>query len=285
MSENGITFEIISENSTQLVTGESKVDPILLPEEIPAWLTERFVQDILRQHYRDQSLKVKSLAVKQCGGKGDSYASLMFRVGTFFTNRKHPENVQFASYIVKTLPVLEIAVEKLGSDNYNVQNKEMEIYQQLLPEFRQVLESINEDPNIFPGVVAVDTKLDVIMLEDLAEQQFVMADRLKGLDRNHLQLALTKLARMHAASVIIHDKNPKAFAHLDTGFFTRKTDVFHVMFESLCDAMMEEVATWEGYEYYAQKLKKVRRNLIANAQRSFDCDDGDFHVLNHGDLW
>ena len=57
------------------------------------------------------------------------------------------------------------------------------------------------------------------------------------------------------------------------------------MFETLCEAFIEEVVTWEGFEYYARKLEQVRKNLIKNALRAFDCDDGDLHVLNHGDLW
>lgn len=125
----------------------------------------------------------------------------------------------------------------------------------------------------------------MIVLEDLAEKKFVMADRLKSLDLDHILMALRKLARMHATSAMILEKDPTAFAHLDTGFFTRKTDVFHVMFETICEALVEEVETWDGYEYYAKKLKKVRHSLIPNAQRSFDCDDGDFHVFTHGDLW
>lgn len=186
---------------------------------------------------------------------------------------------------MKTLPDQDLALEKLGTDNYNVQDKEMEMYQKLLPEFKKVLDSINEDSNIFPTVVAVDKALDVIVLEDLMEKKFVMADRLEGLNFEHITLTLRKLARMHAASIIIHQKNPNAFANFNTGLFTRKTDAFHVMFESLCDVLIEEVSTWDGYEYYAEKLKNVRKNLIENAQRAFDCDDGDLHVLNHGDLW
>lgn len=258
-------------------------ESFLSADEIPIWLNEGFIQNILQKFYRDDDLKVKCLRIKQCGGKGDSYASMMFRVGSCFIDGKKKEH--FRTYIVKTLPELDIALEKLGSSNYNVQNKEMEIYQRILPEFKKILESINEDADIFPAVLAVDKAVDVIVLEDLAEKQFVMANRLTGLDMNHTSMALRKLARMHSASVMLQEKDPTVFAHLDTGFFTRKTDFFHVMFETLCDAFISEVSSWDGYEYYARKLLKVRKNLIKNAQRAFDCDEGDFHVLLHGDLW
>ena len=111
-----------------------------------------------------------------------------------------------------------------------------------------------------------------------------MADRFEGLDLDHILLSLKKLARMHAASIIIHEKDPKAFKQFDTGFFTRKTDVFDVVFESLCDALIQEIPQWKGYEHYEEKLKNVRKNLVKNARRAFDCDEGDLHVLTHGNL-
>lgn len=282
------TFELNSEiinQGAQSQEIQGTDEGLLNEDEIPDWLNNTFIQNILQKFYHDENLTVKYLKIKQCGGKGDSYASTMFRIGTYFCDGKNRQTVQFRTLITKTLPQLDLALDKLGADNYNVQSKEMEMYQKVLPKFKIILESINEDADIFPGVVTVDKALDVIVLEDLAEKQFVMADRLKGLDLDHILLSLRKLARMHAASVIAHENDPNLFAHIDTGFFTRKTDVFHVMFESLCDAMIEEVSTWAGYEHYAKKLVKVRKSLIANAQRAFDCDDGDFHVLTHGDLW
>lgn len=258
------------------------INDVLGPEEVPSWLCESYINNVLQKYYGDRSLKVKSLQVKQCGGKGESYASVMYRIAACITDGS---NVKTQSYIVKTLPVQQIAVEKLGSNSYNVQNKEMRVYESILPEFKAILASVNENPEIFPALVSVDRKLEVIVMEDLAEKNFTIADRTKGLGLEHILLALRKLAQMHAASVILQQKNPNVFENIDTGFFTRKTDSFHVMFETLCDGMIEEVATWEGYEYYSEKLVNVRKNLIKNAQRAFDNDDGDFKVLNHGDLW
>jgi Ecdysteroid kinase-like family len=282
-------FEISSEMINQHLTPpaaliEAKVE-LLSADEIPIWLNDLYVQNILQKFHCNDNLKVKNLQIQQCGGKGDSYASVMYRVGANYFDLKAPEKAVKKSLIVKTLPEHEMALEKLGSSNYNVQDKEMEMYQKFLPQFKDVLDTINEDSKIFPGMMAVDKKLDVIVLEDLAEQKFVMADRLKGLDLNHIQMTLRKLARMHAASAVIYQRNPEAFAHLDTGFFTRKTDVFHVMFESLCDGFIEEISTWKDFDYYTKKVVNVRKTLVKNAQNAFDCEDGDFLVLNHGDLW
>lgn len=287
MSEAGLSFELSGEVIERQLPSDLEChdDSLLSPDEIPDWLSEAFIENILRRHFKRESLKVNCLRIQPCGGKGESYASIMYRVGTYFSVSGSPKAVQFRSYIVKTLPQHEMALEKLGSDNYNVQNNEMEMYDKVLPEFKRLLASIGEDAEIFPGAIAVVKALDVIVMEDLLERKFEMPDRTKGLDSNHILMALRQLARMHAASAVLYEENPKAVSQFDSGFFTRRTDCFHVMFETLCDAMIEEVSTWEGYEYYAQKLPQVRKNLIENARRAFDCDEGDFHVLNHGDIW
>lgn len=61
--------------------------------------------------------------------------------------------------------------------------------------------------------------------------------------------------------------------------FNRKTDALQIFFYSNFEALCDLVSTMDGYEYYAQKLKKVLPNLCENAMRAFDCDDGDFHAL------
>lgn len=273
---------------TQIIPNDSENlqdDSTLNSEEIPAWLSEIYFQNILQQEHCDNSVKVNYLKVQQCGGEGESYVGKMFRVGAYYTAEKSSETVQFKSFIVKTMSDHKIAAESLGKDNYNVQFKEMEMYQRIAPEMRRVLESINEDADIIPLAAAVDYEHEVFVLEDLVEKNFVMADRLKGLDMSHLLMALRKLARMHAASVILHENDSSIFKNHDKGIFSRKTDVFNVMFDSLCELFVDEVATWEGYEYYAEKLLKVKPKMIENAHKCFDCDDGDFRVLTHGDIW
>lgn len=284
MSEAGITLEISSEVINHEILSGIKVDDLLSKDEIPVWLNEEYFENLLNTCFQKSDLRVKALIIKRCGGQGENYASKMYRVGTFLHEDSKKET-QLQSFIVKTLPENDLALEKLGSDNFNVQNKEMEIYETILPELEHILNSIGENDTIFPKIVAVDRNVDAIILEDLQEKNFVMADRAQGLDLNHILLALRKLAKMHAASLVMHERNPKAFNNMTTGFFTRKTSAFHVMFQSLLEAMTEEVNQWPGYEHYAKKLYTLQKTMIKSATRAFDCDDGDLHVLTHGDLW
>ncbi|CAO1438719.1 unnamed protein product [Diamesa tonsa] len=277
--------ELSSQNKVLEDAKVLKVDDLLEPHEIPSWLTDQYMEKVLQKSRQDPALKVKRIVVQQCGGKGDSYASTMYRVATFYNCIDHPETTHFGSYIIKTLPTHEMAKEKLGTGHYNVQQKEMEMYQQILPEYERILTSIAEDGNIFPKAISIDHVHEVIVLEDLMEKKFIMNDRTKGLDLKHSQIALKKLASMHACSIMMLEKNPKVFENFDTGMFNRKTSAFHIFFQSNLEAVVNEVEQWPGQEYYARKLRNLLKTMLDNAITTFDCDDGDLHVLTHGDLW
>jgi hypothetical protein len=263
----------------------SSVNDIVSQENVPVWLNKDFLTKYMQKYFGGSSnFCITRMIVKSLGGNGDSFASLMFRVILDYSIGN--KETKTLSVVVKTLPLIEIALERLGSKNYNVQNKEMEMYFKIIPRMKELLKDAGENTDFVPECYGIDTKHSVMLLEDLALSKFVMACRVKRLDLEHTLLGLRLLARMHAASAYMIDENKETFKLFKHGFFSRGIDgSFDILFESICDAFVDEVSTWDGYEYYAKKLPSVRRNLIEYAQRSFDCDDEDFLVLNHGDLW
>lgn len=281
MSKANNSIEVANEfSSKNLSTTDNS---LFSTNKISTWMSEDYFQSILKKQIGNETTKVKSIRVETCSGKGKGNDGLMFRVGVNFHNVNDCDKKQFRSFIVKTMP--KNAIISFGKNEYNVHGKEMEFYQQIEIEFRKILKSINEDGNIFSQAANVDNTLEVIVLEDLMEKDFVMIDHFKGLDKDHIKMVLRKLARMHAASVVLHEKNPIAFKNFDMGMYTRKTDIFYPLTELLYENFVNEVASWEGYEYYAEKLRKASPHVIENALKCFDCEDGDFHVLTHGDLW
>lgn len=253
--------------------------------EAPSFLKEKYFEAILQQFNGDDSLKVHSISIGPCGAIGDAFASTMYRVKICATQAKH-EKTRRGSYIVKMLPTLQLARDKLaGIGGYDVHEKEMDIFQNIFPRFSKILRSLAKDKNVFPKAIAVDRVRGVIVLEDLADKKFIMADRKVGLDENHLKLALEKLAALHAASMVLIEQKPKLFVKYDVGMFSRKTSAFHDFFCSNMDALTSEVSSWEGFETYAKKLERMKRNLLENSYKVFDNKEGELQVLIHGDLW
>lgn len=250
----------------------------------PDFLTSSYFESILRKFIGDDCLKVHSVVVKPFGGVGDAFASTMYRVKVCATQTENGK-IRRGSYIVKMLPTLQLARDKLGAGDYNVHEKEMDIFQNIFPRFSRFLKPIGEEKNVFPKAIAVDKVKETLILEDLADKKFIMADRKVGLDENHLKLALQKLAAFHAASMIFMEQKPKLFAKYDVGMFSEKTSAFHDFFLSNMDALTEEVSSWEGFESYSKKLKRLKKSLLSNAARVFDNKEGGMKVLIHGDLW
>lgn len=111
----------------------------------------------------------------------------------------------------------EMALEKLGKDNFDVQHKEMDMYYRILPELKNLLQSIGENSNIFPSTISIDEANDIIIMEDLLEKKYVMPNRVERLDLVHVKMALKKLALLHASSIVMHARNPQVFDNFNTG--------------------------------------------------------------------
>ena len=174
---------------------------------------------------------------------------------------------------------------------YELCDHEMQMYRDILPEFKKMINQNNNNnksksSRIFPDTVYVDYNNNVIILEDLVELGFVMADRSDGLDLIHAKMVLVNLAKFHAASMVANEKQPNIFKNFNTGMFNRKTSGLSPFHLNNLDACANQIAEWGGnYKYYADKLRNMKGTLIENAIKVFDTNEGDLVALLHGDLW
>ena len=89
---------VINEVHEQIAHSEcASLSPNLDDLEVPDWLTESFIQDILQKQHKDASIEINSMNVQECGGKGENYTSDMFRVGVNF--RSKDVSLQFDSIV------------------------------------------------------------------------------------------------------------------------------------------------------------------------------------------
>lgn len=254
---------------------------ILSESLVPDFVTVKYIEKLLQKNHSDPTVKVVKLKIEPTDG---AFSSSMFKAEVFYKNSVSQEEIR-TSLFLKMLHNLEIAAKLLGPGNYNVHQKELEIFDKIFPEFEKILKCVDEDKNIFPTSVAVDREREVLILKDLAEKNFVMSDRPIGCDLEHTKWSLKKLARLHAASMVLMESQPDAFANFDVGMFSRKVSAFRDKFGTSMDALIAEVSTWYDYEYYAEKLEKLKLNMYEISCRSFDNEHGDLKVLIHGDFW
>lgn len=248
---------------------------------LPVYLDKSYFEEILRQHLKNTSVKVKNFTVETCGAK-DGFLSTLLRFNVkFFVNSRE----KIKSFVVKRETTSKLVLEKVGINGFNVHNREMDFFEVIAPQLLKVLKQIGDtNSDVLVKTVVVDRKREVIVFEDLKARGYIMADKSKGLDEEKIKLSLESLAKFHAASLVIYRKHPKVFDLFDIGMFNRKIDAFHDAFLSIFELVVDEIGKWQGFEDYARKLEKLEPSLIEKATQCFDVKPGDFCVLNHGDL-
>lgn len=250
-------------------------------DEFP-WLTPKYIENVLKTHLNDSTLQIKSMRVEPATAKGDSYAGIMLR--SYISYRvKGSTSVIDTSLVLKTQIWNELTEKTLKV--YDIHNKEMTIYEQILSKIRHLLLSIGEPADIFPIAVYVDRDNDVIIFEDLLLNGYQMKNRVQGLDKQHSLMALSKLAIIQAASAVLYEMDNRIYSTLKSGMFTRLTDCFHTFFHTYWSSCVNEVCQWEGFEHYGEKMHRMLDDVVENACKTYDLEDGDLHTLTHGDLW
>ncbi|XP_030374813.1 uncharacterized protein LOC115624326 [Scaptodrosophila lebanonensis] len=248
----------------------------------PEWFTECYLQNSLRKFYKDEKLKITSVHVRPALGRGENYGGVLSRVKADFI--KSDGSNQRGHYIVKTSFESDEFARKT-MEPYDIFNREMCIYEQILPKLKNLLLEIGDNEQIFADTMAVDYERSALIFEDLNVRNFVMPDRLVGLDMDAARLVLRKLAKMHATTAVLNEREDGALESYDKGMFNRHTDNYAPFFLGMIEACSNRVAQWPGYEDYAKKLAALVPIYMELGKRVFDVTEGHINVLCHGDLW
>jgi hypothetical protein len=125
-----------------------------------------------------------------------------------------------------------------------------------------------------------------LVLDDLREQGFRMADRRVGLDMQHCLIVMKALAQSHAASVFLHLKDPEIFKPFSKIFYCeRQRTATEMIFQSTLKGLAKEVEMWPLFkDRFACKLHKVADKAVDFLFKVTERNDDDFNVFVHGDL-
>ncbi|KAH8283953.1 hypothetical protein KR054_005627 [Drosophila jambulina] len=250
----------------------------------PVWLDESYLEPLLRDFKKDPGLKITDLEIKPATAKGDNYASVMTRVKVLFL-RSSSKTPEIEYYIVKTTYENDPFASAIFS-KYQVSTTEMLMYEKVLPQLSALIGETRQPEKLFATTLHVDYEHEATIFEDLAVSNHVVADRLIGLDLEHTRMSLRKLAKMHAAAAVLNERKPGILTKFDHGIFNRYTDGFAPFFENLCDVAADFAATCpELGDYYARKLREIRKRVMEDSTRVYDPQPGQFNTLVHGDYW
>ncbi|XP_068156050.1 uncharacterized protein [Drosophila tropicalis] len=250
----------------------------------PEWLTHEYVEHALRTHYKDNLLQIVKFELNPALGPGENYGGVLTRARATFTLSQEPEKEVLKNMIVKTSIDDDELTQELMAP-YDIYNREMNIYEEVLPKLNDLLHEIGDFDQLFPTAIYVDRERMAIIFEDLAVAGYVMADRIRRLNAEHVHLILRKLAKMHATSAVLNERQKGCLEGYDRGFFNRYTNAYSGYFVGGLLAAARWMRQTESMSQYADKLFELAPHYMDIGRECFAPTPGHVNVLAHGDVW
>ncbi|XP_037817356.1 uncharacterized protein LOC119607487 [Lucilia sericata] len=253
---------------------------------IPEWLTKNYIQNVLHVYHKDLTIQIEKFNIKSAFGKGENYGGYLTKIHVVYTSNNGEEQKE-NHFMCKTSYDDEDELAREKMESYDFFNREMLLYEQILPKLNDLLNEIDDTDRIFPTVFHVDYNKQVLIFEDLTVQGFVMADRLQRLDMDHIKLVLRKLSKMHATSAVFNERSSGCLEKYDRGFFNKYTDSYKSFFVNslmACAHYLQQLDD-EDSRKYAEKMFKMKPYYMDIGKRCFEPNNGHINVLAHGDIW
>ncbi|XP_069690887.1 uncharacterized protein [Periplaneta americana] len=255
------------------------------------WLDKIFLESILRTKEDDNSLTVITSEVKCATASGDNYMSELYRAHLEVRSQKRTEkkNVSLIIKCTPSRPSIGKLISKLG-----VFEREEQMYRVVLPDMLLLLNKAslqNYQPFSAECLYSIITPTScVVILEDLKHQGFTMAERISGLNLSQSLFVIRTLARFHAASVAVYQKNPHYFSIFKNRVGSDTEELREVWmddyFKGVLKSLADEVEAWfENGENYPQRLRHLADNIKGKLYDVTKREEEEFNVLTHGDMW
>ncbi|XP_071867676.1 uncharacterized protein isoform X1 [Bombus fervidus] len=254
-----------------------------MAHETLTWLNTDFTERVLRFAELDSTIHVTDIISKPATAVGDNYASDLVRVVAEFTRKEGKTKVkEKKSLLFKFEPIAEGPRKEMIMD---IQIFDFEIFM-MTNTLRKMNKLLDSRLSAHTYYIKMERPMCLI-LEDLAPLGFRMANRQLGLDMDHCILAIQGLARFHAASVALCEKEPKQKELYWKGMFNEaNTKDIVQFFKMSCISLARAMESWpQNGKRYAEKVKNFSEKVYIKGLESMRRKDDEFNVINHGDAW
>ncbi|KAG6558538.1 EcKinase 13, partial [Microplitis demolitor] len=250
----------------------------------PEWLTARFLERVLRNADKDDSISVTEISVTNATNKGDNYTSDMFRVTFELIRNETGMRISKKNSIIVKAALSSEGIHKDLIEDAKIFENEIKMMTSTLKDMESVLKDTKLGGRCYYAQLKDPT---LLVIEDLAPLGFRMADRQLGLDLQHCTLALQRLAKFHASSVLVCENKPKYKKDHSKGMFSSDfpPDAAKFFTDSI-NSMVKAAETWSELSVECrEKLRKLSNTLFPKACEIAKLNESEFNVLNHGDYW
>lgn len=171
--------------------------------------------------------------------------------------------------------------------DYDMGELEIHCYSTVLPRVQALLQSIGDTTKLAAKCfkVSSSTRPRYMIFDDLSSHSFRNADRRIGLDMQHMELVVGRMAKWHATTAHLGEIDPEMYGRRTVRPITLEPKPFDAFFVNSMESCAEEVRKWSGCEVYGDKLKKLSKTILNKSFHAYDRDETGFNCLTHSDLW
>lgn len=232
----------------------------------------------------NESVEILSITNQPLLEKALNFCSEVCTVAVdYMANSKNGKSREdHTTFFVKLLPSSEFS--KSMVDQQDLFLVELRVFRDILPMISQVI-----DHPVGPRLWFHCTDPTALIMENLNEHRFVMKNIQRGLSFEHCCLVLRIMAKLHAGSVAIHEKEPELIESLKTGgILSRKCPkAYFRLIEVSLRIVGEQIKGWSDEKCVsaAPKMIEMANSIGEECPKSYEYDTDEFCVLNHGDCW
>lgn len=174
---------------------------------MPKWFDETFIRKCLQNYRPNENIEVHGLTIHPAPAKGENFLSSIIRLTVTYSDGNVTPREEHTRDLICKLALSDPKVRDQLSV-LNVYDKEMDMYEIILPKAKAILKRCGDDDEIFAATINVSREHDAIVFDDLVPHGFGMNKRQNGFDREHAEMVLTKLAKYHAANAVLGEEEP-----------------------------------------------------------------------------
>ncbi|XP_060528019.1 uncharacterized protein LOC132703021 [Cylas formicarius] len=248
--------------------------------QIPAWMTKDFFLKALRNFLKNDKVQIISFTTEDAIPAGENYTSDLFRTTMIF-RKEQGHRTEKLSVIVK-VGNEDGGVKQDLANKLHLFEKEAEMFGRTFPAMYDILGEYYTLSS--QCLYSCLNPHSIIILEDLTTLGFKVLPRHIGFDLEHCFRVVEKMAQMHAASVIMYEKDPSLVKLYSEGLYG-DNHLVRQWVSAGYKGLIDACSRWSGFEKYGYKLQALGDEALERGFQAQKRKLGGFNVLNHGDLW
>ncbi|GAB0088781.1 uncharacterized protein DMENIID0001_032450 [Sergentomyia squamirostris] len=241
------------------------------------WVNKDLCTKIVNKH-SGGVCKVLDFEVKYATNKGDNFTSALYRIKVNYTIEN---DLREMCFILKT-PIQADIIDAVAEE-FNVFKRESVVYGSLMEKCYVLLRNKGDSTVFGPRAIYVEEKL--LAMEDLNAKGYNLLGKAKKLNRQQCEMVLSKVARWHATTAVLFQKDPTLFENHHVPNFSEDTQHMHLLYTNILVAALKHNRSAPELKNFSNKLAAFSSEIVPKMIGVFTRDDTKFCVLSHGDLW